>query len=89
MTCAACARGQASGTALQAAGSNAARCDITLTHYGNADLTVTACDLVELPETETSSTAPLRAPARRAQIVIVGNCQAYFVHEGFRRAPPP
>ncbi|HYU11557.1 MAG TPA: WcbI family polysaccharide biosynthesis putative acetyltransferase, partial [Stellaceae bacterium] len=71
----------------EAAGSDAARCEIALTHYGNADLTVTACDLLGLPAAETASTALSRAPARRGRIVIVGNCQAYFVHEAFRRAP--
>jgi hypothetical protein len=71
----------------EAAGSDAARCDIALYHHGNADLTVTACDLLALPETETTSTVPSRSPVRRSRVVIVGNCQAYFVHEGFRRAP--
>jgi Polysaccharide biosynthesis enzyme WcbI len=71
----------------EAVGSDAARCDIALYHHGNADLTITACDLLGLPEPETTAALP-RAPARRSQIVIVGNCQAYFVLEGFRRAPP-
>jgi hypothetical protein len=71
----------------EAVGSDAARCDIALYHYGTADLTITACDVVELPEAETTSTVLARAPARRSQIVIVGNCQAYFVLEGFRRVP--
>jgi hypothetical protein len=72
---------------VEAGGSDAARCDIALHQYGNADLTITACDLLGLPEPETTAALP-RAPARRSQIVIVGNCQAYFVLEGFRRAPP-
>jgi hypothetical protein len=72
----------------EAAGSDAAQCDIALYHYGNADLTVTACDLLGVPEIEAMEAALPRAPARRSQIVIVGNCQAYFVHEAFRRAPP-
>jgi hypothetical protein len=63
-------------------------------HFGNADLTVHAIDLYPLDDdpfepVEVVPIAPLHrsGAAGRRNVVVIGNCQAETVREGFRRAP--
>ena len=62
--------------------------DVRVRHFGNADITLQRLTLMR----SVATASPLAAPAvrrhpLRSRIVVVGNCQADIVCEGFRRAP--
>ena len=66
--------------------------EIRLRDCGNAPLAIDALDIAELTGVEAGMAASLAAPAihtaRRRNVVVVGNCQADTICQGFQRAAP-
>jgi len=60
-------------------------CDIRLHHTGNADLRI---DTVELHEAPAPEAGTGRLPAARRNVLVIGNCQAETIRQGFEEAEP-
>ena len=61
------------------------RFEFGLRHLANADLTISEANLRKLDTEPVSADRPRAASAKRAKVLIVGNCQAQTVHEAFVR----
>lgn len=66
-------------------GADYAFADIRVFHTGNADLRI---DTVELHERPLPEAASGRLPAARRNVLVIGNCQADTIRQGFEQAEP-
>jgi hypothetical protein len=68
-------------------GGDHAYCEIRVDHFGNADLSIETAELNEVQRTGARS-RPAIGMARRRNVLVIGNCQAETVRQGFERAEP-
>lgn len=57
--------------------------EICLDHLGNAALSIEAVELLRLDRETVPAPAPRRNPSMRRRVVMIGNCQAETLRQGF------